>query len=742
MDGHVQQNMRKTSSTNRYSLRQPLSDCTNFTKPKLYSRTSKNNMPRRKTSRNNRNNGDRAETKNTANRTHNNGIKELKVLLTPISEIDSDCVSNIKELTVLLTCRNDVEGIKTTSNVNKCIKATNQKDESLKKTITRGLSLVIDKTSVEKNGLIQEKSPSNESVPDITTPIMNKVTFDLDKHNVKAITPLYKRLRHGEKKNYLELSNNSLTERSSLIKDIPKEKVPIYKQFSQQKQKEKLDPYELDISDSEVKKTIKSRRKNVSEKFDKTMYDVIQKLEKQQNKRMRRKKLKTSPQKYVDNIKSVMNRVMKKVETKKKKVETTCSREPLGTGQQNNINAGQHDGKSVQYVGKSVQYDGKSVQCDGKSVVNISVPKIHQNQQDSILINERLENQYQLKSFSRSSSALSFIDDRSRSPIVFDNYDSDDMCFGFNDDNENENPNNVHRINIISNTLITQKNKLITQRFHRNSCQSPWRFHASKKSNYLLSYKENSLPCLQQEPVLHFDFIERIEESFSKERTELKSLQKTHMQSSILEYINSSVDHSNKDNTSEIISRPTLYDYDEFEFSTTHLVQKKQILGENQERNVDKIGFISTPIRTNTIMPSPNISIIRHHTPKKPEKSILQGKNITCFGFNTEIEEQENWSVKSKPFRISFNTVKNMKKGTNSDGIIPVQDSASDKLPSVLQNDDKDISHDVQIFDDVEPELLTNIDVVSVILLINIVYCGICFSVDFQMYASWKIHFS
>ncbi|XP_072398419.1 uncharacterized protein [Diabrotica undecimpunctata] len=151
-------------------------------------------------------------------------------------------------------------------------------------------------------------------------------TASSDKPLVQNITsresvPLAKRLRKGINKHYIEESFEDSTLTSRIVQNvsiISKPKVPVYKQPVPVLKKPGIpieDPYEFDIVDTDQDMPRKKKNLNDSGKFNKTMHSFLERIERKEKKRVKKKPKPVAS--YNQNIQNVLKRVMKKVNEQK-----------------------------------------------------------------------------------------------------------------------------------------------------------------------------------------------------------------------------------------------------------------------------------------------------------------------------------------------------------------------------------------------------------------------------------------
>lgn len=515
-------------------------------------------------------------------------------------------------------------------------------------------------------------------------------------------SPIIKKLRNREKKNYLEISSTSLLDNSSSV-DICKKKVPIYKQFGAIEIVNKTDPYELDISDLEERKdsTKKCSRRNLSEKFDKTMFEIIKKLDQKHKKKTKKRPGFKNVLQYDNNIKSVLQRVMKKVDGNKNVSKNF--NELLDTGQLGVYTSVCHN--LPQDKPQFVQ-NFKNNSQNNEALLTQLVPKIiNKIPLPSYDVCDNLDNE----SHSGCNSDKEPVEDNVS--LSYDLDKENEVCFGF-DDNDKPLSSN-QRINIISNVEVNSTQK------------RPWRLDGLRNPNYIIHFKKNSLPCLDQDVIVNYNLSEKIGESFLHSNTRPQTLQKTNIQTSILDYVDSSLNTNSNyavENRPENVFSHSLYNYEEFDtnYLTGHVNRDRKILGVIQNNILSEKVAVSTPVKDNTrIMPALDISVIEDSQNsclgKESEftEDTLADENNSNFGFNSaisEIELGQKYSNEARPFRISMDIIKKYKRCNHAS-----YTNHGENLPSVLISNECDYksSEDIGIFDEVEPELLMTEDAVS-----------------------------
>ncbi|XP_028140471.1 uncharacterized protein LOC114334596 [Diabrotica virgifera virgifera] len=189
----------------------------------------------------------------------------------------------------------------------------NTKDKEAHGTIYTGISSMLQ----------MEDKISSHNMSSCTKATDLSKTTSSNKPLVQNITsresvPLVKRLRKGINKHYIEES----FEDSTLINQtgqnasiVSKNKVPVYKQLVPVLQKPVKDPYEFDVVDTDQDKPRKKKNLNDSGKFNKTMHSFLQKIERKEKKRVKKKPKPVAS--YDENIQNVLKRVMKKVTEQK-----------------------------------------------------------------------------------------------------------------------------------------------------------------------------------------------------------------------------------------------------------------------------------------------------------------------------------------------------------------------------------------------------------------------------------------
>lgn len=669
-----------------------------------------------------------------------NGMKELKINLTPIS-IEKFRNKTYPKINCSKANLGDDNTNINSQNTKDCLQYTGlhllQNNEVINDSIDMSNNLDYhdvpsSETNINQNRLIKEYVCTNA--------FEHKTNNKNDK--LASNTSISKRLRPCVKKDYLEISEFSEHEKSVPF-DKEHKRIPVYKQIViKELVAKKKDPYELDVSDFDERTVKKVKFRNPSEKFDKTMHEIIKKLEKKHHKQPRKKKILNASPKYEDKINSVLHRVMEKVN--KKKVEDNFHK-PLNPEKvQNKIAVAAHPDIQTQnrtdITSQNCNTNGKNT---SSSVSNTCIPYEKTNENincfNEVFINE--ENEYPRCSSSLSTaSAIESVRGYSPSPYYTETETETNKYFDFDEDEQVLPQLNNNRIKIISDVTLnssfhSKRNPIEQSRRVLQPYRSPWRLNAIRKSNYVVLYKDNALPCLKQDAVVDYNLAEKIEESFSKNKSCLQTSQKSHIQTSILDYVDSlqtCKSISDRENIIPNNNHPSLYDYEEFEVdqSKKRSDKNRTVLGVINANILNKEFFISTPVKENRngAMPNLDISVIGKttafstiHEPESFQNGTLVDNNEPCFGFNSSSSigcDLNHCPSNEKPFRISMGAIKSYKKqNRNNENLVELLEHAED-LPSVLNNESSDQpNEEIRIFDDVEPEVLITADIVSIIYI-------------------------
>ncbi|CAG9840012.1 unnamed protein product [Diabrotica balteata] len=224
--------------------------------------------------------------------------------------------------------------------------------------------------------------------------------------------------------------------------------------------------------------------------------------------------------------------------------------------------------------------------------------------------------------------------------------------------------------------------------------QQPWRLPGIFKRNpYLLKIKQNGLPCGQQEMVIDYEFVKRIEALSANKRPE--PAPKPPVQTSMLDFIDSTNEHLERP------LEPSLFDYEEF-----NIAKPRRVLGVLQQHQ------ISTPKKNvETVLASPDLSVISKpqnmpiSTPKWGKQPVMASPNISIID-----KENDQEKVHVRPLQRSYRRVmleKKLEKKSDEDESPKNKDDQGleNALPSILDNSYEEIPDaDIHLFEDVEQD--------------------------------------
>ncbi|XP_074037510.1 uncharacterized protein [Leptinotarsa decemlineata] len=559
-------------------------------------------------------------------------------------------------------------------------------------------------------------------------------------------TPLVKRLRKCEDRHYFESSLECSTVETSKIEIrntvVSNEKIPIYKQnIIEDNCDKKRDPYELDIPDFDEKKPKKVRNLNNSRKLNKTMYDLLQKLDKNE------KKGKKKIEKYTDKVNGVLKRVMNKVNDRNKTVtevakkidvsKDTAESESMKNNQstikdcpnssifknasESDVSSQRHSSilANVSEADVSLEKSNSSIKADFLGFANSvsqSVNDVNQNENLKIPViskdlneatNEQVVfipsiNGYQCESgflgfhnndllkksvVGQTDSNINVISNiclRSHESASHTNeedsncsseIDADSQYFGFDKDNDEV---DFHSHTTIGSPAFFNRRPKANSTMIGLTPRSPWRLTIpGRRNHHFLLIKPNSLPSLNQDMVLDHTMTEEVERN-SKTRCEEVPRPQTPVQTSILDFVESSVDHFSKQN--EDMRHSSLFDYDEF------VVPKRKVLGLLQQNGISKEQMQSTPRK----------DLYSHTT--SPNNSEMS--NI----FQSYEENEENRKpTTSKPFRINFHEIRQYKKNAQAENVpeLPLtEENLLETNELIMKNQDDTVIEDVHLFED------------------------------------------
>lgn len=543
-----------------------------------------------------------------------------------------------------------------------------------------------------------QRKCNEKSQKDLNKDLLNN-TQSIEATSKRLTIPLTRILRKGTVKHYLESTLEEST--NQCTHDKSKAKVPIYRQqIPMLTNNNPKDPYALDIFDTKERKQ-KNRRS--SAKFNKTIYNIMEKIEKKERKIIKKKKVNKTTPRYDEKILHVMKNVLHKVkerECNSSNNESYSSNPPLEL-ETSAINKSSHleieDGfrgfdNSERTISTISQLHLTNfLEKYVKSVPGLSQYKLNNSRRIHIISNiclEPIKNSQITKTVNDSHLSTTHQDietnkmsitsevnplDKSRNlqrefddnlpdfneQYLNENYESDldnyfedtevedDEFFGFKDETDEEEIPKVHRFS------YKKKNK-------------PWRYQGFfKRIPHMLIIKKNGLPCKEQEMVLDYAFVQRIEALCTKKSVDTSHV-KEPVQTSILHYVESA--HNEQDEP----IRPSLFDYDEFNVDKV----PRKVLGVIQSNKI-----ISTPTKhLEADIRSPDVSIIptdenEENHPLKTIKNIYQRKRS------------------------------HKKKDENRDIL------KENVLPSILENKYEGPQDDLHLFEDVDQEKDTDFSI-------------------------------
>ncbi|KAG5880489.1 hypothetical protein JTB14_035200 [Gonioctena quinquepunctata] len=541
-----------------------------------------------------------------------------------------------------------------------------------------------------------------------------------EKEPKRSSTPLVNRLRKCGEKNYHESTFESsvahipspvVGNRSVLA---PQKKILIYQRnVVDEKAANGKDPYELDISDSDkVQPSKKQRNLNISRKYDRTMYDLLEKLEKKEKKAVNKKTV----QKYDEKVKNVLKKVMCKVNSRKKPVldvKVNGSKEFFDKlRQQKNVEGffgfenGNKPPEKVPILDDCLGISRTA--STHKNMERTSVTTGTANRTKDRTFIENINGYESEKGFlgfnNKPASATSNVSQRNERINVisnvtlhsaghsppqdhsdyYENEPSIDSFYGFDEEDDI-----VHS----PRTFFTHRRPNANSTMIGTSTESPWRLSlAGKRNRHFLVVKNNSLPSLHQDMVIDHSMIEDVEERNKSKYLEIEtSRPKSPVQTSILEYVEGHSElHINPNQ--ENIRRSSLFDYDEFVVPRP----KRTILGVLQENE------LASP-RKRQITSTPSNAIQRQIVP--PDISAIGDEN-TLYGFDrTDDECRENQKPDiGKPFRVNVRDIRRYKNilGTENVAELPVTEKSIVEHGETQEKNNETI-RDVHLFEDSDP---------------------------------------
>nr|CAI5845498.1 unnamed protein product [Callosobruchus analis] len=583
-------------------------------------------------------------------------------------------------------------------------------------------------------------------------------------------TPVAKRLRNKEHKNYRE-SSLSLTEPLAEVQSNPLgPKVPVYKRTLPDNLKPKADLYEFDDVDFDIQCR---KRKNTSEKFDKTMHSILEKLEKKEKTKNRRylKDHNTINKKspiYETKVNAAVDKVMDKIKAKRQSQnrlpkQNNCKKSNENEHQMQNKlilrDRNKNETYQIQPLNEEISDNKQYTQCNGHNKLN------HRDAANEIIDTSNVINivdQNKSKAIYTDGRSIHPLEDDSnlsefhgftntRSMLMQDRSDVTDNFQGFNVHEQSSATQMAAvinnglsctfgrkdtSINILSSIVLqpAQKNLEKKMPLHdyfldlhenyrldnnfgfdydekadaammtqaRKIVRIVWRYaDIINRNPHFLLIKSNALPSLNQDLVIDYALVERIEKQAASKRTKIPhaindTVAKATYQKKISEYIECPVplekDHENA------VSSSSLYDYEEFHIPA----RPRRVLGMLQPEQV-----ISTPKNhAETSVPFLDVSII------EKDKENSNGASIEQDTENT-LENALQIRTRRHEMRKYSRQIKNNQNVVKKDEVITLQEqlSSSDTITEDKETN-KDKGEDgIQIFDEDEPELLDDVSI-------------------------------
>lgn len=264
---------------------------------------------------------------------------------------------------------------------------------------------------------------------------------------------------------------------------------------------------------------------------------------------------------------------------------------------------------------------------------------------------------------------------------IFESFDGTiDNLFGFMEDIEKDGQKEAtNQIHIIQNMVINGSPSPRPYMSTPNRTKESWRFDSYINRNpHFLAIKKNSLPSLNQDPVLDHTFEEHI--NMVNKIASVHSNKKSSRQMSILNYVEGAKIDTENHNYSQ-----SLYDVDEFspiknkKADKENSLQKKKLSKENQSVKRNVLGVINDANTKNITPPFNNVGSC-----EKIKDINEMNKTSENFGFDiaSELEEPEKTVEReARPFRIEFTYQKRAKNKQFLDKITkPVRDSEVRRL--------------------------------------------------------------
>ncbi|KAL1513100.1 hypothetical protein ABEB36_002565 [Hypothenemus hampei] len=429
-----------------------------------------------------------------------------------------------------------------------------------------------------------------------------------------------------------------------------KNPIPVYKKElpKERKVKNPEDIYEFTDLSPKVKK--RNQRQNRSSiLFDKNTYEILKKIEYKEAKMKRKRPL--NKKTYNEIVEDVLSKVKKKI-VNKQLPEVVCKGAINAEEQKMSISEDilPLDTRNRKILPTLIQHTDTKLQLDVRD------PKINTSSKNE---------QHQQVTFSQTPNNIHQNDISS--------------CFGFDKPIPAEStPIKKTSVHILSNILL-RKNNLITespinfnaQNPKANSTMtqdnsSPWRSDSLLKRNpHFLSLKQNALPRIDQEPVLEYSLVE----SMPVKSTKVTSTpQKKHVQTSILDFISSNIDHEN-------LTQGSLYDCEAF----------------NSPTKKDNTIISSTKVKR-TILSDLNHSLEKHNR-----------EEMSYFGFDespSENKENSGEILCAKPSRFDIGQLKKYTRKNKREDEVNLY-SLKDNSISIIEEEDDSLK-DIRLFE--EPE--------------------------------------
>ncbi|XP_057654243.1 uncharacterized protein LOC130892706 [Diorhabda carinulata] len=554
---------------------------------------------------------------------------------------------------------------------------------------------VTHKPSSNKNANSRSQTKFDERYKKhVNKELHNKQSEEAANSTLKMLTiPLPKMLRKGTVKNYFESTLEEST--NQCTPDKNKVKVPIYRQqFPILTKNNSKDPYALDIIDPKESK----QKKRSSAKFNKTIYDIMKKIEKKEKKTTKKKKVTKITPSYDQKILNIMKNVLHKVNDRDSGNKKSHSSNPPLKLATNSINDSSkisfphldiEDGfrgfdKNETTISTLNRYDSTNLEISankipGSSQKNNGSPHIHVI---SNILLKTIKNFEFTNAANCSHSSTTYQNETNNMSITSDmnpldkshnlqrEFHDNIPLFCEDENCESDLDNDFENVEVGCDEFFGFKDETDETpkycRFYHKKKEHPWRFQGFFKRNpHILKLKKNGLPCKEQEMVLDYEFVQRIELLCAKKSVDTSHV-KEPVQTSILDYIESA--HNEQD----VPNRPSLFDYEEYNVDKV----PRRVLGIIQSNKV-----ISTPTKKiEEDIRSPNVSIIRSD------------------------ENEENNPLKS--IRKSYQRKRGEREIRKSGDVLN-----EDILPSVLENNYEVPQDEVHLFEDIDQEKDTDFNI-------------------------------